>query len=124
MPALSPVRARPDEDDPTRMTMAANVERVPELARRQAAIESLARELNAEPEHVRELFEQELAELEVNAKVRGYLHVLASRNVREALQATDHDDGAHLAATAAATPALIRARSAGGRPSRPRRGDR
>jgi hypothetical protein len=92
MLAHSRTLERLNADDPTRMTMAANVGRVPELARWQAAIESLAREMNAEPSYVRELFEQEFAELEANAKVRGYLHVLASRNVRTALQSTVTDD--------------------------------
>lgn len=57
-----------------------------ELAQRQAAVDRLARELNAEPSYVRGLFDREYAGLAAKAKVRGYLHVLASRAVRSALQ--------------------------------------
>jgi Protein of unknown function (DUF3562) len=51
-----------------------------------SVIDDLARETGAETSHVRELYEYELAQLEVNAKVRGYLSVLACRNVRMALR--------------------------------------
>jgi hypothetical protein len=65
-----------------------------ESARHQAAIDSLARETRAEPAYVRQLYEQELANLEANAKVRGYLFVLASRNVRSAIHKARHDTSA------------------------------
>lgn len=55
--------------------------------RHQAAIEALARETESEPAYVRELYDQALAKLEVNAKVRSYLGVLASRDVRRTLHA-------------------------------------
>jgi hypothetical protein len=51
-----------------------------------SVIEDLAHETGVEPEQVRELYEQELAQLESTAKVRGFLSVLASRNVRLALR--------------------------------------
>ena len=53
-----------------------------------SAIEALARDMGAEPAFVKELYERELAHLEVNAKVRGFLSVLACRNVRMALRKT------------------------------------
>ena len=51
-----------------------------------AAIDALARETGTELEHVRELYERELAQLESTAKVRGFLAVLVSRKVRMALR--------------------------------------
>jgi hypothetical protein len=48
-------------------------------------VEALARETGCEAAHVKELYECEFAKLEANAKVRGFLSVLASRNVRTAL---------------------------------------
>jgi hypothetical protein len=53
-----------------------------------ATIEALARETGSEPAYVRELYERELAQLESNAKVRGFLSVLACRNVRMVLRET------------------------------------
>ena len=53
-----------------------------------SAIEALARDMGAEPAFVKELYERELAQLEVNAKVRGFLSVLACRNVRMVLRKT------------------------------------
>jgi Protein of unknown function (DUF3562) len=53
-----------------------------------STIEALARETGSEPAHVRELYERELAHLESNAKVRGFLSVLACRNVRMVLRET------------------------------------
>jgi hypothetical protein len=57
-----------------------------ESARHQSTIEALARETRAEPAYVRQLYDQALSELEANAKVRGYLSVLARRSVRTALR--------------------------------------
>ena len=51
-----------------------------------SVIEQLARETGGEPAHVKELYERELAHLEANAKVRGFLSVLACRSVRMALR--------------------------------------
>jgi hypothetical protein len=53
-----------------------------------STIEALARETGSEPAHVRELYEREFAHLESNAKVRGFLSVLACRNVRMVLRET------------------------------------
>jgi hypothetical protein len=58
----------------------------PAAARHGSVIEDLARETGAESSHVRELYEYEFAQLEINAKVRGFLSVLACRNVRMALR--------------------------------------
>jgi cell division septum initiation protein DivIVA len=55
-------------------------------ARHQSAIEALARETRAEPARVRALYERELAQLGANAKVHGYLFVLARRNVKAKLR--------------------------------------
>ena len=52
-----------------------------------SAIEALAREAHAERAVVKQLFDRELAALEVRAKVRGYLVVLAARKVRQTLAA-------------------------------------
>jgi hypothetical protein len=51
-----------------------------------SVIEELARETGGEPARVKELYERELAHLEANAKVRGFLSVLACRSVRMALR--------------------------------------
>jgi hypothetical protein len=58
----------------------------PASAQHGATIEALARETGSEPAHVSELYERELAHLEANAKVRGFLSVLAWRSVRMALR--------------------------------------
>jgi ketopantoate reductase len=55
-------------------------------ARDRSVTEDLARETGIEHSHVKELYELELAQLAVNAKVRGFLSVLACRNVRMALR--------------------------------------
>ena len=62
----------------------------PEAAQHGSAIEALARETGAEPAKIQELYERELADLEATAKVRGFLSVLASRNVRAALRQRPH----------------------------------
>ena len=46
------------------------------------AVEKLARDMDAELALVRELYERELIQLEANAKVKGFLSVLAGRKVR------------------------------------------
>ncbi len=56
-----------------------------------SVIESLARETGTEPARVQAMYEQELAQLEANSRVRGFLSVLASRNVREALLRTEEN---------------------------------
>jgi hypothetical protein len=58
-----------------------------EAARRQSTIVALARETNTEPAHVQRLYDARLAQLGAGAKVRSYLSVLASRNVRAELRA-------------------------------------
>jgi hypothetical protein len=63
----------------------------PASAQHGSVIEALARETGREPAHVRELYERELADLEANAKVRGFLSVLACRKVRMALGETHPD---------------------------------
>jgi hypothetical protein len=52
-----------------------------------SAIEALAQETGAALSLVTELYQRELARLEANATVRGFLAVLASRNVRMVLRA-------------------------------------
>jgi hypothetical protein len=65
------------------------------------AVERLARDMDAELALVRELYERELTELEANAKVKGFLLVLAGRKVRLALCAhrAAHGDRQHSAHT-------------------------
>ena len=60
----------------------------PVTAHHGSVIEELARETGREPARVKELYERELAHLEANAKVRGFLTVLACRRVRMALRET------------------------------------
>jgi hypothetical protein len=54
-------------------------------------VEALARETGREAAQVKELYEREFAKLEANAKVRGFLSILAYRNVRTALCKTPPD---------------------------------
>jgi hypothetical protein len=49
------------------------------------ALQALARDMGAELASVRQLYERELTQLEANAKVKGFLSVLAGRKVRLAL---------------------------------------
>ena len=65
--------------------MAVNDATASEAARHQSAVEALARETGTEPGRVRQLYDAALARLEANAKVRGYLSVLAGRNVRSSI---------------------------------------
>lgn len=58
----------------------------PVTAQHGSVIEELARETGREPARVKELYERELAHLEANATVRGFLSVLACRSVRMALR--------------------------------------
>jgi hypothetical protein len=58
-----------------------------ESARHQSTVDALARETRAEPAYVRQLYDVALAELEANARIRGYLAVLAGKGVRAALRA-------------------------------------
>ena len=50
-------------------------------------VNSLAQESSASPEHVRELFESTRAELESEARIKTYVSVIATRLVRNVLQA-------------------------------------
>jgi predicted short-subunit dehydrogenase-like oxidoreductase (DUF2520 family) len=68
--------------------MQADNQEGPASAQHASIIEALARETGGEPAHVRELYERELTHLEANAKVRGFLSVLACRSVRMALRET------------------------------------
>ncbi len=61
----------------------------PEAAQHGATIEALARETGAEPAEVQELYAREFADLEATATVKGFLSVLASRNVRAVLRQRD-----------------------------------
>ncbi len=54
-------------------------------------VEALARKTGREAAHVKELYECEFARLEANAKVRGFLSILAYLNVRTALYKTRPD---------------------------------
>jgi hypothetical protein len=65
----------------------------PESRRDGSVIETLARETGSEPAYVRELYEREVAHLEANAKIRGYVSLLASRNVRIVLRESSAKSG-------------------------------
>jgi hypothetical protein len=51
-----------------------------------SAIDALVRETGSEPAQVKELYERELAQLEATAKVKGFINLLVSSNVRKALR--------------------------------------
>jgi hypothetical protein len=57
-------------------------------ARQERTIRSLTDAAGAPIEHVRRLFVDEFARLGKGAKVRRFLHVLATSNVREMLRAS------------------------------------
>ena len=56
-------------------------------SKHQQLIESLAQESSVPVEHVRELFEEEHAKLQADARVKTYVAVIATRLVRNALHA-------------------------------------
>jgi Protein of unknown function (DUF3562) len=58
-----------------------------ESARHQSTVDALARETRTEPAYVRQLYDKVLADLEANARIRGYLAVLAGKGVKTALRA-------------------------------------
>jgi hypothetical protein len=60
-----------------------------EAARRERTIRFLAERASAPAEHVRRLFADEFGRLGRGAKVRDFLHVLATSNVRAMLRAVD-----------------------------------
>jgi|HubBroStandDraft_3_1064219.scaffolds.fasta_scaffold668620_1 hypothetical protein len=72
--------------------MQANMDESSPSANDGFAIEALARDAGAEPGFVRVLYERELARLEANATVRGFLSVLACRNVRMLLREARGDN--------------------------------
>jgi len=53
-----------------------------------SVIETLARETGSEPARIRELYEREFARLEGSATVRGFISLIACRNVRLVLRET------------------------------------
>jgi hypothetical protein len=68
--------------------MSSFLERGTEAARQERSIASLADRTAVSEENVRGLFVREYARLELNAKVRTYLQVLTTSNVRSMLRAT------------------------------------
>ena len=64
------------------------------LLRHEQLIETLAEENSASIEHVRELFEEEHAKLQADARVKRYLAVIATRLVRNTLHAERSSDRA------------------------------
>jgi hypothetical protein len=50
-------------------------------------VQTLARESSASPDHVRELFDSARAEIESEARIKTYVSVIATRLVRNVLQA-------------------------------------
>ena len=71
--------------------MRADEPELPGSTQHGSAIDDLVRETGSEPAQVKELYERELAQLEATAKVRGFITLLVSRNVRKALR----ERGAH-----------------------------
>lgn len=57
----------------------------PASGQHRSIVEALARETGREAAYIKELYEREFAKLEANAKVRGFLAILAYRNARTAL---------------------------------------
>jgi hypothetical protein len=66
--------------------MRADEPELPGSTQHGSAIDDLVRETGSEPAQVKELYERELAQLEATAKVRGFINLLVSRNVRKALR--------------------------------------
>ena len=66
--------------------MRVNDGKASESARHRSTVEALAREMRTEAAQIQPLYDKALARLEANAKVRGYLVVLAGKNVRSALR--------------------------------------
>ncbi len=62
-----------------------------DAARSERAIRALTDASGAPPDEVRELFTVEFNRLERVAKIRSYLHVLATANVRAMLSRTSPD---------------------------------
>lgn len=58
-----------------------------------SVFETLARETGSEPAHVEELYEREFAHLQATSKVKGFLSLLACRNVRMELRKSDTHSG-------------------------------
>jgi hypothetical protein len=71
--------------------MRADEPELPGSTQHGSAIDDLVRETGSEPAQVKELYERELAQLQATAKVRGFINLLVSRNVRKALR----ERGAH-----------------------------
>ena len=67
----------------------------PASAQDTSIVEALARETGRDAAQVKVLYEREFAKLEATAKVRGFLSILAYRNVRTALCNTRTDTGRH-----------------------------
>ena len=65
--------------------MAAVRNRIGDPARHQQVIETLAKENRASVDHVRELFENEHARLDSEARVKTFVAVIATRLVRNVL---------------------------------------
>lgn len=55
-------------------------------------VQTLARESSASADHVRELFDSTRAELESEARIKTYVSVIATRLVRNVLQAERSSD--------------------------------
>lgn len=71
------------------VSMSAIVESDKEAVRRERAMSSLCERTRAPLAEVRSLFAQEFSRLELGAKVRSYLAVLAASNVRAMLRRKD-----------------------------------
>lgn len=78
-----------------------------DAARSERAIRALTDASGASPEEVRDLFTVELSRLQRVAKIRSYLHVLATANVRTMLsRAASEPSTTRLMAVAAAASSL------------------
>jgi tRNA U54 and U55 pseudouridine synthase Pus10 len=67
----------------------------------QATMDALARKTHAPVEVVRRLYDEELAELQSNSKVKNFIEVIAGRRVKERL------NGSHLDYSGRTTPSLF-----------------
>lgn len=67
--------------------MATSIKPTVSTAKHEQIIEALAREMDVSIEHVRAIYESECSKLDADARVKTFVSVIATRLVRNALQA-------------------------------------
>lgn len=67
--------------------MATSIEPTAVIAKQEQIIETLAKEMDVSIERVRAIYESECSRLQADARIKTYVSVIATRLVRNALQA-------------------------------------